>query len=460
MAETAKKTGRWGRFLLIWAAALLVLGLIGCALLYGYLGAYERSRPEPVMDRLMEERTAEDWLNAAGENLDFDVTPFEDGAELYRLWREGLDLSGKLSYRQLRGASDGDRAVFAVRCGAANLCRVELVPGEERLGFGQHDWVLGRVSTGDLTASLSSAQVEITALDGQTVLLNGRTVDESWAAETGLTVEGLNPVEARSDRAPRMTRYRIGPLYGAISVTDGEGRELSPVSAQGTLCYDALPEGRVSVTVSAPEDVTVLVNGAALEASDAARTEAGILAGLEDYTGGRGYETRIYELEGLLFPPELRAMDPDGTELSPVYDREGRVVYLHHSRPDLEEQERAAREFFDCYTGYLSSTFSGVRYDALLRHTLPRTELYTYFETSVDTMYWAIHTNTEFRDLSFDHFYPLGDKCFVCTIRYDAGVSGSTWTDAYSHEDQNTYELVFVRQGEYWLAAAMSSIAA
>lgn len=456
MAE--KKKGRWGRFLLIWTAALLLLGLIGCGVLYLWLDAYEKSRPEPVMEQLMAERTAEDWLDAAEENLDFTVTPFEDRPELYRRWREGLDLGGKLSYSPVRRDSDGDRAVYAVRCGSAKLCQVELVPGDQRLGFGQHDWVLGRISTGELTAGLSSVEVEILVLDGDVVTLNDIALYNSWTAETDLPVEGINPVEARASDAPRAIRFVVGPLYGEICVRDAQGRELSPVSTGKTLRYDAIPTERFRTSVTAPADVTVLLGDEVLQAADAESEDAGLLAGLEPYTGGASYLTRSYELEGLLREPVIRALDTDGTELEPVYAAEGRWVFLHRSREETEKLRPVAERFFNAYMTYLSSTFSEARFDQLLQLTLPRTELYTYFETSVDTMYWAIHTNTEFRDLEYDNFYPIGDDCFVCTIRYDAGVSGSTWTDAYSHEDQNTYELVFVRTGERWLAAAMSSI--
>lgn len=458
MAEPRKRMGRWGRFLLIWTAALLLLGLIGCGVLYGYLDAYEQGRPEPVMERLLETSSARELLNAARENPDFSVTPFEDGAALYQRWLEGLDLSGKLSCSPLRKDSDGDRAVYVVRCGASKLCQVTLKPGEQRLGFGQHDWVLDRISTGDITSSLSSVEVEITALADQTVLLNGIALYNSWAVETDLPLEGLNPVEARSANAPRATRYRVGPLYGEISVQDAEGRELAPLSAGKTLVYDAIPAQRQRVSISAPADVTVLLGDVPLEAGDAKSEDAGLLTGLESYTGSAGYQTRTYELEGLLRRPEVRALDAAGTELAPVLAGEDRWVFLHAGQPEAEGLRPVAERFFQAYMTYLSSTFSAARYDQLLNLTLPGTELYTYFETSVDTMYWAIHTSTEFRDLEYDNFYPIGEDCFVCTIRYDAGVSGSTWVDAYSHEDQNTYELVFVRAGERWLAAAMSSI--
>ena len=59
--ETAagKPRNRWRRFLLIWAALLLLIGLIGCILLYRYVGTYEIARPEVRVDALMEDMDAE-----------------------------------------------------------------------------------------------------------------------------------------------------------------------------------------------------------------------------------------------------------------------------------------------------------------------------------------------------------------------------------------------------------------
>lgn len=460
MAERQKKPSVWGRFLLIWAALLLLLGFLGCLLLYRYLDAYEQSRPEPVMDALMAQRSAEDWLDAAEADLAFETTPYEDPRELFRSWRESLSLDGALSCRKAPNSSDAEKAVYIVRCGPVNLCRVELVPGEKALGFGLHDWVPGRISSADLSAVLRSTELEITALSGQTVLLNGLPLEDRYAVERDLPLEDLSALEARYDPPPSLTRYRVSPLYGSISVSDAEGREFFPdASSEALLRYDAVPAQRLSLSISAPEDISVQAGGVVLDASFVQSQGPDLLAGLEDRLGQNVCLTRVYGLDGLLSAPQIRAFAPDGTELEPVVEKDGRYVFLHPGDPAAEEDLRsAAEDFFSRYLSYISSAYSESRHYSLLNRTLWGTELYDYFLNSKDTMVWAIQTDTEFRDLSFDHFHRLGEDCFLCTIRYEAGVSGSTWTDAYSHEDQNLVELVFVRENGVWLAAAMKAL--
>ena len=74
---------RWGIKLLIWAAFLLILGAIGCTVLYSYTGVYERTRPEIAMDALMADMSEEDWRQTLGEPEHMAVFDAEK-AESYR----------------------------------------------------------------------------------------------------------------------------------------------------------------------------------------------------------------------------------------------------------------------------------------------------------------------------------------------------------------------------------------
>ena len=106
---------------------LLVVGLIACGVLYQFLNIYEVTRPETLMDEMMDLMEAEDWLDKAGKNLDFELSEFEDAQALYADYRASLTTDQPLSYRSEKKASDSEHAVFVVRCGPSNLCTVELV---------------------------------------------------------------------------------------------------------------------------------------------------------------------------------------------------------------------------------------------------------------------------------------------------------------------------------------------
>ncbi len=462
--ETAavKPRNRWRRFLLIWAGLLLLIGLIGCILLYRYVGIYEITRPEVRMDALMESMDAEQWLDAAAENLDFEVSEFEDAQALYKSYRDSLTLDQPLSYRSSKKDSDSDTAVFVVRSGAANLCRVELIPGESAYGFGRHDWQLGRVSTGDITDSLQSAAVSVTALAGQEILLNGVPLGEAYLVEKQLPIEDLSPLEQRMETPPAYVRYQVSPLYGEIRVTDAEGQELFPAaeSGAGRLAYNAAPGGVYAVSISAPEDVIVTVNGVTLSADDAVSGSEGALSGLEYYTEGAAYQTLQYQFDGLYTAPTVTARDADGQALEPLSADGTHLVFLHKDPAAAEELRPIAEAFFTAYLTYTSSPFDLTRLYQVLGLTLSPSELYQYLADSQAAMLWAAHTTMEFEQMEYDNFSYVGDRCFVCTVEYAVDTTASTWQEDVSYGQENVMELVFVMDERYgeWRCAALNLV--
>lgn len=265
--ETPEKKKVWPLFLTCWALVLLAAGLIGCFLFYQYLGFFEVTRPETRMDELMELMSAQDWLDRAAENLDFELSEFEDAQALYAGYRSSLTTDLPLSYRSEKSGTDRDHAVFYVRSGPSNLCRVELVSNGQKLPFGRHGWKLERISSGDVTKNLKTAEVEITALAGQTICLNGREVGAAYAVDKAVPIENLSELESRMDVVPKLTRYRVGPVYGEIHVT-ADGRELAAEKKGKTLRYTAVSDGAGSLTIIAPEDIRVTVGGAELGKKD------------------------------------------------------------------------------------------------------------------------------------------------------------------------------------------------
>lgn len=461
--ETAagKPKHRWRRFLLIWAALLLLLGLIGCVLLYLYVGIYEITRPELRMDALMESMDAERWLSAAAENPDFVVTEFEDPQALYRSYRDSLPLDQPLSYRRSKRDSSGESAVFVLRSGAANLCRVELIPGKTSYVFGRHDWQLGRVSTGDVTDSLQSASVSITALAGQEIYLNGRPVGEAYCVEKDLPIEALSPLERRMETPPSYVRYEVGPLYGEIRVTDDKGQELFPAadSTAGRLNYNAAPGGVHTLSIRAPEDLSIRVNGVALTAEDAVSADEGALRGLDYYTGDAAYQTLQYRFEGLYAAPEVSAQDAEGQSLEPLRTDDGtQLIFLHRDPAAAEELRPVAEKFFTAYLNYTTSPFDLTRLYKVLGLTLSPSELYRYLADSQAAMLWAAHTTLEFEQMEYDNFSRVGDRCFVCTVDFAVDTTASTWQEEVSYGQENRMELVFVMDERYgeWKAAAVS----
>ena len=465
-AETAKKPIRiWPLLLCCWAAILLVLGLIVCVVLYQYLGVYEKTRPELKMDELMAETDAADWLKLVGEDMDFSLSEFEDPQQLFADYCASLDTDQPLSYRSEKRETDSDRAVFVLRCGASNLCTVELLPTEEKLPFGRHTWQLGRVSSGDITKTLRSATVEITALPSQEIRINDIPLSDAYLSGEPVEIKDLSDIEKRMDEVPALLTYAVGPFYGEIHVS-ADGKELAAQQSGRKLRYAAASEGIGTLVITAPEDIRVTVGGAKLGEKDVSDSSYGLLTGLEHYTGDAAFKTNTYRFEGLYSMPEVKAFDADGNELRPIMTAENSYHFFHPSDKAADEAEQEeldhlwelATGYFDAYVAYTTRTFDSSIYYKLLNATLGGTQLQIYIAQSNAAMKWAANSTVENQELHYDNLHRIGTDCYTCTVEFELNKTSSTWVDEVSSSERDADQMVFVRRGKFWFAAALSMI--
>ncbi len=456
MPETRRGL-RWRSMLLLWAAFLLLAGLIGCLVLYRYLAVYEQTRPELYMERLLETTPLRALAEQAEPEPDLPVTAYEDAQALYAQVLSGLDLDAPPRYEKEKRLSSAERAVFTLKAGPSRVCTVTLVSEGPRLPFGRHAWRLERVSSGDFTGALRSAELWIYALEGQALRLNGKLLTADCRVD-GEAPADLTQLERGFSPPTAFARYRVAPLYGELSLCDAEGRpvELRADGESGFVANAAALQRR-DLVVSAPEGLRVLVGGQTLDEGLAAY-DAGILEGLSSVVAA-DYRLARYVLPGVYGEVELSAVDAGGERLEPVRAASGDYRFYYPNDPEAEAALRpAAERFFQSFIAYTSAAFSEARYMELLSRVRPGTALYDYIAQSRDAMIWAPSAQTDFSQLRFDNFHYLNSRCFLCTVRYDADLSYSARSEDYRFGMQNAYELAFQLADTGWIALAMSSI--
>lgn len=455
-------TRRWRTFIGVYSVLFLLLGAAGCFLLYRYADAYEASIPEHVMDRIMSATSQDEWHDYIRKGVTLPDSPFEDGEAIFEEYYNAAIRDKTLTYWKYMDEYTAKTPVYKVRGGGLDLCIVRLVPkGRNAAGFGRQLWQVGDVESILVLDKLESVTVEIDAPHGQTVYLNGVAVSEDYLTEDNVPPPDLTPLERRFPDPPTFARYRIENMYGDIEVTDAEGRVLSPNrdAETGVLRYVARESNLHSFVVQAPSNVTVRVNGAVLTEEDAIRSDDGVLSRLGAYTGDKGYKTLSYAFDGLYSEPEITATAANGTKLTPLIDPKGKLYFFPpHNNALANKVQGRVEEFFKRYIDYSSHAYNGGRHNALLECIMPDSDLYKYVRDSRDAMIWASATEVHYDELVFTDFYPVGDNCFTCTIRYKADFQATTWHERYSYDMQNAYELSFVRQNGVWYAAAMSAI--
>ncbi len=462
MAEKREKGHGWGLFLLFWTMLLLMLGFLVCVVFYKYAAIYEETRPERTMDALMEQMSEEDWRETLASTAG-GVSEFEDARVLFDGYFDNTIKGKKISYRRDLSRSDADQTVFVLYAGPTRLGEVRLVPIREeiRFGFGRTQWQLDSITAEPLAGKLQALTVQIDAPDGVTPAVNGIPLGQERILDPAVALTELGALEQRFTTArPRMVRYEVGPLYGSITVSDGEGTEIAPIGEpeDGVLRYVIMPETTYSFDVEAPEGVKVFVCGAELGESEiSSPPESDMFRGLSGYPCGEGYRTLHYAADGLYTPPEFSA-SYEGVALTPVIGENGRVFFFYPTDPDTtEEMKSAARGFFDAYMLYSSYKYNSLALKDLSDRILPGTELHSYVNNSYDAMIWASATEVNYEELKFDNYHFVSDDCFTCTILFKADYTATQWFHQVSYAMQDGFKMVFIRSDGQWLAATMSA---
>ena len=229
MAEhNGSKNPAWGRFLIVWALVLLLLGGAGCYLLYQYLGVYEVTRPDPVMDDFIQNTELDKIIDMAKENIPFQLTEFEDPLELYNSYVEAIDLSRALTYRANSEKSEAEHLVYDVRSGPNLICEVFLEPDGDSPGFGRNYWSVSGVQAAKITDLLPSVTARVETVSGTELALNGVPLTADHLAGEPKEIDDLVRYEAEMENPPKFLTYEVAPLYGEITLTDARGNSVAP----------------------------------------------------------------------------------------------------------------------------------------------------------------------------------------------------------------------------------------
>ena len=454
-------TKKWIRFLIIWAIALIILGLIGCIILYKYCSVYEITRDEPVMIEMMESMDADAFRAAARNNCNFEINEFEDPTEIYDSYilNSSMD-DGNLSYRKEITLSDNDKSVYTIRSGITPIAQVTLLP-DEKVGFGRSSWKLGYISSPNILSNLNSVNVSIFAPADEIININGINVNKDYISDnTDFTIPGLLKYENTSTLSVKYVKYDIGKMYGSVKVTDSNGNEISCVSEGTEVQYTWMPEELCSIKVSAPEDVKLFING--ISVSEDELTVSDVLFNeIYDYTSGNEYNNVTLNLSGFVDVPAVTAEDSLGNSLTPIVSDDGRYTFLHKNENDTQtEFESIVSDFFAKYKKYATEFFSAETQGSLLNRCLRKCSLYNYFYEAEDALYWSRSITTTYSEEKFDNFSMVGGDCFVCSCEYTINQTSKGWTEGDEKQEviDSAYEFVFVHYGDMWVCAKMEAV--
>lgn len=218
MADKAtRKTKGFPIALAVYAGIFLTLAVAGLACFWGFLTAYEASRPENTLNAYMESLTAQKVL-AADEDLLDQVDPHTQSRQ--QATQAALQaLSGEFRYIKDVKASVQGHYVYTLMCGNQVIGGFDMVQ-KKSVGYGFFSWEIFERST-DLSFLLEAPLV-LTVPEEFSLVVNGNTLPEEKITQKSIPYEALKGCY-ESYELPYLVQYTAGPFIGKpdIEIRDG-----------------------------------------------------------------------------------------------------------------------------------------------------------------------------------------------------------------------------------------------
>ncbi len=219
-----KKSGAWfivGMFL--YAIVFLGAAFYGLKFLWGYLEAYEASRPANTITAYMDQLTKEHIVDQCQEvfaNVDHNIQSEEACRQLL------LDeMKQGIRYAKKSKECTDTRQVYVIKAGTTVVGQFAIEANEpDEFGFTTWELVEESFDMSYITGTTKS----ITVPDRCTVTVNGVKLDESYIIEDNIPYEQIK--EYYEDyELPHKVTYQAGPLLGDFEmvVTDIDGTVLT-----------------------------------------------------------------------------------------------------------------------------------------------------------------------------------------------------------------------------------------
>lgn len=167
-----------------------------------------------------------------------------------------------------------------------------------------------------------------------------------------------------------------------------------------------------SITLRAPADCTVQVNGVKLEEKHRTAQSTDDLAMPE---GVSKVPTYTYKIENLFAEPSIVIKDANGNNLEVVYDEQAKEYEVIRNYDDAlkEKYGYLARTVVRTYATYMQND---CKFGEVAKYFQKDTDTYNYIRTSEVGWVWA-HEGFEFSDEWCGEFQQISEDVFTCRVK-------------------------------------------
>lgn len=209
--DTKKKKSVFWKMYLIVVAALCAFFLVIWIVLWNFLSAYEKSRPEHAMEKVIEQFQNTDTDSLIKE-VSYTISEFETEDIIKQALADNLT-AGEWTFSKKTGKFSKDAPVYQVKKDGKNAAVVYFDLEEKRGAFNTPRWSVNRIE-GIIE---EPKDYTINVPEGSKVTVNGIELDSSYITQENVECKNLGNV-AKYIEAPVMTSYTVSGLYAKPQV--------------------------------------------------------------------------------------------------------------------------------------------------------------------------------------------------------------------------------------------------
>lgn len=279
-------------------AAVLII-LIGLAVFYDLIAAYELSQPQGTAEKYVSTLTEDTVIGLAEDALGELEMVYEDRDEYIGKYRAAWSDNTPICRKHIKSSS-AEAPVYSVMCGDTEVCRLTL-KGSGDGKYGLDGWLVERCEFPLSSVTDNGKRYSVYAPKGARITVNGTSL--SSPSRHGAVCPMLSELDP--DARSAFALYELGTLYAEpdITCTLGDDRYCVTVSDGTVLCSAEAPLGYV---ICAPEDADVYVNGNPVGSEYV--TETGVPYKYSEFEAASDDlpAQAIYETGYMLSAPEVR----------------------------------------------------------------------------------------------------------------------------------------------------------
>ena len=226
-----KKLSAFKRFLIIYAAVLVVLIALGLVLLHSFLKDYESGRPANTMDTLVthiEKGDVGEWIDKCGLLSEFETQ------QIVTDYFNDIFTGKQISYKKKAGEYSESKPVYVLYAGNDKIASVSLDESKKNM----HKFTEWKISSIDFNVNAKDNHaVNVMVPKGSRVELNGVSVSESYI--TGESEVDLCKHIGDYVNVPLNEVYEISGLFAApqVKVYSGDKELETELEKSGYVAY-------------------------------------------------------------------------------------------------------------------------------------------------------------------------------------------------------------------------------